>query len=339
MANLKQLSQKLGLSQTTVSRALNGYPEVSEKTRQRVMDAARDHDYQPNSNAWRLATGQAKTIGHVVPLASHEMINPHFNDFIAGASKIYNQHGYDMLISVVEVEKEADTYRALKRDGRVDGVIVHGPLENDSRIGLLQELGLPFVVHGRTLDESHTYNWVDVNNRRAFFALTEKLIVFGHKQIALINGFENMVFAINRRQGFEEALRANGLAINPFHMISHEMTEPQGYSGMKHLLDMETSPTAVICSSMLSALGALRALNERGMKPGQDVSLACFDDCLSFLGVGEDRIGIAAMRSSIADAGGHCAKMLIDAIANGGKISSLLLDAEFVDAPSIGPAS
>ena len=86
--NLKSLAEELGLSQTTVSRALNGYPEVSEATRQRVEEAARRHNYRPNSRAKGLATGRAMVIGQVIPTSvQHEMVNPIFGDFVAGASQ------------------------------------------------------------------------------------------------------------------------------------------------------------------------------------------------------------------------------------------------------------
>jgi LacI family transcriptional regulator len=86
--NLKELALKLGLSPTTVSRALNGYPEVNEVTRERVVAAAKRHNYRPNTRAIRLATGRAMAIGHVIPVASkHEMVNPIFADFIAGAGE------------------------------------------------------------------------------------------------------------------------------------------------------------------------------------------------------------------------------------------------------------
>ncbi|MGI9369372.1 MAG: LacI family DNA-binding transcriptional regulator, partial [Ruegeria sp.] len=93
---LKELSDLLGLSQTTVSRALNGYPEVSEATRIRVQAAAAKHGYSPNSRAKGLATGKAMVIGHVIPSSSqHEMVNPIFGDFVAGAARTYAEHGYD----------------------------------------------------------------------------------------------------------------------------------------------------------------------------------------------------------------------------------------------------
>ena len=81
--NLKILSDLLGLSQTTVSRALNDYPEVSEKTRQKVLKAARDNNYFANPTARNLATGRSGAIGHVIPFGTHKMINPHFSDYVS----------------------------------------------------------------------------------------------------------------------------------------------------------------------------------------------------------------------------------------------------------------
>lgn len=136
--NLKDLAHRLGLSPTTVSRALNGYPEVNEATRERVIAAAKEHNYHPNARAIRLATGRAMAVGHVIAITNrHEIVNPVFADFIAGAGETYSRNDYDMLLSVVPDEEEEQTYRAMKMKGNVDGVIVHGPRENDRRIALM----------------------------------------------------------------------------------------------------------------------------------------------------------------------------------------------------------
>lgn len=339
MANLKQLAETLGLSQTTISRALNGYPEVSETTRQRVIEAARAHDYAPNSSARRLATGKSRTIGHVVPIAMHDMINPHFSDFIAGAGAIYNRHGYDMLISVVDGVDEAETYRSLKRNTRVDGVIVHGPSSEDARIDLLRDLELPFVVHGRTLDPEDSYCWVDVNNRRAFAEATRHLLGLGHQRIALINGFEHMAFARRRREGFESALFEAGITPDPSIMVSDEMIEPTAYSAMRRFLGLENPPTAVMCASVLSALGAMRAIIRFRAETGKQISLISYDDCLSFLDPGPGGMGLTVIRSGIREAGEHCAAMLIDRIDGVDRAHNMLLEAQLIVGETTAPAS
>lgn len=116
--NLKELAESLNLSPTTVSRALNGYPEVREETRSRVMAAAKAVNYAPNARARRLATGRAMTIGHVIPLTGRaEMVNPIFADFLIGAGEVYAREGYDLLLSMVpETETEA-AFRQLAANG------------------------------------------------------------------------------------------------------------------------------------------------------------------------------------------------------------------------------
>jgi LacI family transcriptional regulator len=294
-------------------------------------------NYQPNSNARRLATGKSHTIGHVVPLSHHDMINPHFSDFIAGAGEIYNRHGYDMLISVVNAGAEKPVYEALRRNRRVDGVIVHGPRVDDERIDLLRKLKLPFVVHGRTNDPEDSYSWVDVNNRRAFHSAARHLLEAGHRRIALINGWEYMTFAAKRRDGLEKAMREYGAEPDPRIMISSEMIEPVGHDAMKRFLDLDDPPTAVLCSSVLNAMGAMRAIHEHGCRPGHDVSLIAYDDCLSFLPTTGERPAITVLRSSIRLAGMHCAEMLIDLIEKNSGPNNLLLEAEFIVGASTGP--
>jgi len=206
--NLKELSQRLNLSQTTVSRALNGYPEVSEETRRRVSEMAEKLGYAPNSQARRLATGRAMAIGHVIPRSIHEMMNPIFLEFIAGAGETYSTHGYDMIISVVDDDLEEEAYRQIWSRKKADGVIIHGPANDEHRHKLLKELKLPFVVHGRIPGAEEETSWIDMNNRRAFERATNLLLDLGHKRIALLNGLEHMDFARRRRKGFEAALAA-----------------------------------------------------------------------------------------------------------------------------------
>lgn len=338
--NLKQLSEKLGLSQTTVSRALNGYPEVSEATRLRIQKAAQQFDYFPSSRAKGLATGKALAIGHVIPVSSkHEMMNPIFGDFIAGAGEICAHNGYEIIISVLDgSSNEEAVYRRMKARHAVDGVIVHGPLMQDARIPLLQEIEMPFVVHGRASGIMSPYNWVDVNNRRAFQRATGFLVDLGHRRIALINGLEEMDFAHRRRQGFEDGLKDHGLSPDPNLMVSDEMTEQVGYSAAKRMLDADQPPSAIIASSMISALGVRRAIEERGLKMGRDVSVVVHDDNLSYLQNGGDVPIFTATRSSVREAGRDVAQMLIEKISDPAQAhKSLLYEAELLVGQSTGP--
>ncbi|MCZ8333582.1 MAG: substrate-binding domain-containing protein [Rhodobacteraceae bacterium] len=338
--NLKELATKLGLSPTTVSRALNGYPEVNEATRERVMAAAKRHNYRPNTRAIRLATGRALAIGHVIPLATrHEIMNPIFADFIAGAGETYSRNGYDMLLSVVPDESEEQAYRDLKSRGSADGVILHAPRMNDPRIPLMHEIGIPFVVHGRATDTTDPYSWVDVNNRRAFQRATEFLLDLGHRRIGLVNGLEFMDFAIRRRTGYAEALASRGMALDPALMSSDEMTEISGFRAASAMLDLPDPPTAFLVASMISGMGVRRAIEGRGLAMGRDVSVIIHDDDLSYLKNGDAVPIFTATRSSVREAGRIAAEMLLAIITQQGEEpQNRLLEAELIIGQSTGPA-
>lgn len=338
--NLKQLAAGLGLSPTTVSRALNGYPEVNEATRDRVLAAAKRHDYQPNTRAIRLATGRAMAVGHVIPIATrHEIVNPVFADFIAGAGEVYSRNGYDMLLSVVRDEDEDAAYRSLRAKGNVDGVIVHAPRTDDRRIPLLREIGLPFVVHGRASNAVEPYSWLDVNNRRAFQRATEFLLDLGHRRIGLVNGLEFMDFAERRRAGYVDALAARGIAPDPRHMASEEMTEVSGFRAAAAMLAGSAPPTAILASSMISGMGVRRAVERAGLVLGQDVSVIIHDDDLGYMKNGEDVPIFTATRSSVREAGRQAAEMLLALIGDPATPPEhRLLEAELIIGQSTGPA-
>jgi LacI family transcriptional regulator len=149
-------------------------------------------------------------------------------------------------------------YRQMAANASVDAVMVQAPTLDDPRVPLLRELGLPFLVHGRTANPED-YHWMDVANVRAFRRATDLLLDLGHRRIALLNGLETLDFALRRRRGFEEALDARGLKAHPDHMHSEVMTEQYGYRTASALLDREDAPTAFVVSSIISAIGARRA--------------------------------------------------------------------------------
>lgn len=337
--NLKELARKLDLSPTTVSRALNGYPEVNEATRERVAAAAKRYNYKPNTRAIRLATGRAMAVGHVIPVATrHEIVNPVFADFIAGAGEVYSRNGYDMLLSIVPDDNEERVYRELKSRGTVDGVILHAPNMEDPRIPLLVELGIPFVVHGRATGTALPYSWVDVNNRRAFLRATEFLLDLGHRRIGLLNGLEKMDFAIRRRTGYEDALASRGIPADLEIMVSEEMTEAAGYRATRAMMALPNPPTALLASSIIMGFGIRRALEDMGLAMGRDVSVIVHDDDLSYMRNGEDVPVFTATRSSVREAGRRAADMLISIIT--GKVlapQEQLLEAELIIGQSTGP--
>ncbi|MBX2835888.1 MAG: substrate-binding domain-containing protein [Gammaproteobacteria bacterium] len=311
--NLKELSEHLSLSPTTVSRALNGYPEVSEQTRLRVTEAAKRLQYQPSQSARRLATGRSNTIGHVIPRSQQNILGPHFADIMAGVTDASSQAGYESLLSIVEDDEEESFYRQMIASKRVDGVVLHGPRVNDTRIELLIELEVPFVVHGRS-DVAPEYAWMDVNNRRALQRATEFLLDLGHQSIGFLNGTEHMFYAVRRRLGFEAAFAERGLTADTSLMFSNELTDSYGFEFTTALLNRKKPPTALVVSGILPAYGALRAATQVGLRVPEDLSIITYDDQLSYLPNDGDIPLFTALRSSIRDAGKRVIELLVQNI-------------------------
>jgi LacI family transcriptional regulator len=335
--NLKEFSRKLGLSQTTVSRALSGYPEVKAETRARVSEAARKYGYHPNRAAIGLATGRAGAIGIVFRGGSE--FGPHTSEFMGGLGTRLEEDGIDMLLStVVSREAELQTYKRLAASKRVDAVILHSPTVADDRIAFLTELGLPFILHGRTESEL-PYHFMDIDNFGAFKQAAGYLADLGHLRIAFINGLKGRTFAEHRDQGYRAAFAERGLTIDETLLGNGDFTDEMGFRLMGGFLDRPERPTAVIAGSMMSALGAMRAVRTAGLKLGDDVSLIAHDDVFPYISADNMVPTVSTTSSSIRSAGARIGEMLHEILE--GKDDGYFTDiwpVELVLRNSTGPA-
>lgn len=278
MMNLKRLSAHLGLSMTTVSRALNGYPEVSERTRSKVIAAADKFGYRPDPVARRLASGKAEAVGVVMPLPAGQFADPFFVELLAGIGERLHRVEIDLMVSAAPAgPEEMRAYRRLVEGRRVDGLLVARTRRHDERIEYLLDRGIPFVTHGQT-ESDRPYSWFDMDNEQGFVVATERLMGFGHRRIALVNAPIEMNFAYLRWRGYERALSAFGLDGAPELVVEGEATEAGGWRLANRLLDLEDPPTAILCANVLSAIGVLKAIRERSLLPGKDISVIAYDD-------------------------------------------------------------
>ncbi|MBT1158063.1 substrate-binding domain-containing protein [Aminobacter anthyllidis] len=308
--NLKQLSLMLELSQTTVSRALNGYPEVSEETRRRVTDAAKRHGYRPNPSARRLATGKAGMIGYVMPTGAAVDIDPHFVEFLSGLGDYARGHELDLVLSPADAQDEETTYRRIVANKQVDALYISAPYNADKRVALAHQLGIPFIVHGRSEGLDFDYPFIDIDNEGAFHDATRLLVQLGHKRVALINGDDTQTFAIFRERGVRRALAESGLVLEPRNIRSVAMTEENGYRAARRLLEGSDAPTAIVCSSLLMALGIVRAARDLNLTMPRDLSLVSHDDVFHWLKPEHFSVPLTTTRSSIRAAGARVAERL-----------------------------
>lgn len=308
---LKDLADALGLSQTTVSRALNGYPEVSPATRERVRDAARRYDYRPNASARRLATGRAGTIGAVLRTDRNQMFDPHFVEFLAGLGERLAEREIDIVLGTSRANDDMGSYRRMAAGTRVDALILSSPEIADDRLRLLSKLGMPFILHGRTINQP-PHAWLDIDNEGGFRHAANHLLDLGHTRIALINGAKRFTYAADRDRGFRDALTARGIAVDERMIGEGVMTDEVGYRFAESFLRVSPRPTAIIVSSMMMALGAFRAIRAAGLTLGKDVSMIAHDDVFPYLNADRMVPTMSTTRSSIRAAGIRIAELALE---------------------------
>ncbi|WP_027486806.1 LacI family DNA-binding transcriptional regulator [Allorhizobium undicola] len=339
--NLKQLSELLGLSQTTISRALNGYPEVGEETRQRVLKAAQETGYRPNRAARRLATGKAGSLGLVMPISPQQSSDIHFAEFQSGLAEECLKHEFHFVIIPAHPDAEDQAIRGLVSGGAVDAYYLAYMREKDPRIAMAKSLPVPFIVHGRSLGLETDYPFLDVDNEDAFRASAELLIGLGHRHFAFLNGPEHLDFAQRRKMGMQQALEKAGLALPP-HAVTHSlMSDEWGYRNARIVLQMSPRPTALLVASTVLALGAVRAIEEAGLTLGRDISLVAHDDDLQLLKPENFTVPLTTTMSSLRAAGQRVAERLIAELEEPGKGPPLqeLWKADLVIRASTGPCA
>ncbi len=311
--NLKELASNLGLSQTTVSRALNGYPEVNEATRLRVTEAAARLGYRPNASARRLATGRAGAVGIVY--STSEGYGPHTIEFLGGLGSRLAADEIDILVSTVDsFEEELAAYRRAIASKKIDAIVLHSPRPNDARVALLNELGLPFILHGRTESDAPVA-WLDIDNTAGAERATDHLVRLGHRNIALLNGPRGVVFAMHREAGYRQALAHHGLTPSPALMANGLFTDEVGFRLAQAMLERTPRPTAFLAGSMMTALGVFRAIRSAGMVLGKDVSMIAHDDVFPYLNADTMVPSMSTTRSSIRAAGTRLAELLTQMLA------------------------
>ncbi|KQQ49413.1 MULTISPECIES: substrate-binding domain-containing protein [Rhizobium/Agrobacterium group] len=311
---LKEFAEKVGLSATTVSRALGGYPEVRPETRERVMEAARKFGYRPNANAVRLVTGRAGAIGVVMGRSGGGHF---FSEFMGGMASRLESEDTDIVVSVTtdnDLGEELRIFSRLAASGRVDGIIIHSPRPDDERIALLDKLGVPFIVHGRSRTKFE-HAWLDIDNHAVTCLATTHLLERGHRRIAFINGPKGRTFVIDRENGYRDALGGAEVEFDPRLVLSAAFSEETAFQFARSLLEQAARPTAFVAGAMMTAQGVYRAASQLGLVIGKDVSVIAHDDVFPYLTPESMLPSLSTTRSSQRMAGERVTDLLLQIIA------------------------
>lgn len=311
-ATLKTIALATGFSVTTVSRALGGFDDVSEETRQIILEEARRQGYRPNSHARALQTRRTQTIGLIAPFTGPRFPDPFFGEFVAGAGNAAGASGYDLLLSTqLPAADELEDYQRLVLGRRVDGLLIIRARYDDARVRYLTDLRFPFVVFGRTACVQD-YVSIDVDGATGQRELTEHFIRLGHRRIAYFLPPRELMFTHFRLQGFHEAMAHHGLPVDPDLLIETELTENGGREAAHYVLGLPHPPTAIMTGNDRVALGVMGAIHSKGLVVGRDIAVAGFDDIPAAEHV---HPGLTTVRQPIYEIGQRCAQTLLHLIA------------------------
>ncbi|MBH3283885.1 substrate-binding domain-containing protein [Serratia marcescens] len=325
--SLKEIAKKLGISVTTVSRALNGYNDVSQLTRARVEAEAHSRGYQPNALARRLKMGKVDAVGLIFPVRPAPLKNNVFHEMVGEVSQELARHEIDLLLIADDELTDKCGYMRIVKSRRVDALIVAHTLDDDPRLEQLQDCGFPFLALGRSR-LLKPYAWFDFDNYAGMGRATRHLISQGHKRIALLSENNNQAFITQRRNGYLDSLREAALSDAWLRRVSP--TRRGGYHTTLELLCLDDPPTAIITDSNIHGDGAAMALTHQGLLTGEKrVSLVVYD------GLSQDSIietDVASVVQSTRQEVGRQIANMVRCLIAGEELSSLqvLWQPEFI---------
>ncbi len=275
----QDVAELAGVSRTTVSFVLNNVPgmRISDDTRQRVSEAARQLDYHPDATARRMVKGHTSIIGFVLRQTPDQAFADWFlPQVLHGLSKAASAQGYHILIEPAPPD-DPNSYLRLIRERHVDGIVLSGPRFDDQELLLALADNSPVVLMGQLPHSDLPF--VDVDNVSGAATVTRHLIGLGHRRIAFISNAKPAYTAsADRLTGYRQALAAAGIPFDECLVRYGDFAPASGETAMTDLLQITPRPTAVFVASDTVAIGALKAIRYAGLNVPHDLALAGFDD-------------------------------------------------------------
>lgn len=276
--NIKQIADLAGVSVATVSRVINNSPRVSKNTREKVLEIMEEHHYVPSSIARNLSLKKSTHVAVIVP----DITNSFFSEVIQGFSKILYEKGYNLLLMNSDEDvKIQHAHLQSVLEQQVAGLIMTPVAFNDEQskklLLMLQGKNVPIVFIDRNIDD-FTTDGIYIDNYMGTFEATELMIKKGHKKLGIITGPEDNKPAIDRYQGYLDALEKHDLEVNFDHVTKGDFKMQSGYDGMKYLVENTTEqPEALVISNNTMSLGAIKYLTEQNI-PLQKIEIVAFDN-------------------------------------------------------------
>jgi LacI family transcriptional regulator len=274
-ATIRDVARLSGVSPMTVSRVINDSERVSPETRRRVEQAIAELGYVPSRLARGLSRQRTGTLAVIVP----DVANPFFTAIVRAAEEVARRADYQVILCDTrsDLSVERDVIEELISH-RVEGMVI-APVSDRSATPLMRlaEFGVPFVLIDRTVPGVDC-DVVLGDSSGGARQLVEHLTSLGHRRIGFIVESDDVSTARDRRRGYEAALGAAGIALDPALVVNTSADPSGGLAGMTRLLELQERPTAVFTVNNLAAVGAIEAVRAAGLEVPDDVALVCFDD-------------------------------------------------------------
>ena len=271
-ASIYDVAKKAGVSVVTVSRVINNASTVRQSSRDKVMKAIKELNYQPSSAAQSLARGKTNVIGLLIP----NLTDPFIMEVVDSVDRELEKKGYFLALSVIG-NSDDSTLRSnfLFQQDRVDGILILTPIFENDYVTSLKNKNIPFVIMDNQLFP-FTVSSIVVNNFKGGYDVTRHLLELGHLKFGCIGGPEEFLSAKHRIDGFNAALTEVG--IEPYKISRGEFDITTGYEVTTKWIEDNELPTALICGDDHIAFGAIDALRENGLRVPEDISVVGYDD-------------------------------------------------------------
>lgn len=274
MPTIHDVAREAGVSISTVSRVIQGASNVLPETRERVEQVIRQLNYHPNRLAQQFRVQQTRCILVIVPSIG----NTFYAEILSGIESVANKQGYTILLvdSHADANIEERCYDMLAQK-LVDGIITFSTgIQKDKLKQLAKQY--PIVIACRYFADNEIAN-VTIDNIKAIKAMTSYMLNLGHKRVAYLAGPQDILLYQDRCKGFEEAIKERGYQVTPEQIIHCDASIPGGYEAISALMNnARLNFSSIVSSGDTMAIGAIRALNDHGIRVPEDVAVAGFDD-------------------------------------------------------------
>lgn len=311
MTTINEIAKFAGVSRSTVSRVLNNDKNVSKRTRAKVQAVIDEQGYQPNPVARSLISGRTRVLGLAIPMIVSSLFrDPFFSLLAQGISTVCTMNNYTLMLWLMEPNYEKRTCDNILNNRLIDGIIVASSKIGDPLIEGLITRKVPLVQIGR--NDCPDVSSVDADNIHGSVIAVRHLVSIGRKQLATITGQMELYSGRDRLTGFKHGLQENNLPILDERIAFGNFTEESGYTQTKVLLSKTPFDGLYIASDMM-AFGAIRAINEAGLRIPEDIAVVSFDDIPP---AAHHQPPLTTIRQPIQQMGSMAAQTLIDQLEN-----------------------